>query len=355
MIEIFKQLSDYSKYFENQLNLSGTILGLIVATSTFILQSGFTSFQYSRSMFIKYYVHQSRFVFLSLAYNIIFSLIVLYLNFNQNILFLIHILFALVFTKYLLDFYSHKGYITTINSTKFNPYKNPISIYFRYITNLGLLNAVLIGGTIYFIFLYPLHFNYPFKLNEYQIYMTTVSCLAFTILIVIRIIPQFFTFSEQEYKSKTKNEVIDNLEADVSKENKILKDVLIKNGRKELEERITTANFHSLKANMSDNKTEAFFVIDIEIKNLDVSSIVRSIQEYTYTFFIELSTIHVDVNNFVLSYFIKIDNEKKSRNYFIRASRNEIENFKTKHFNPQEFIENLPNKVIDELFRNLQN
>jgi hypothetical protein len=99
MIDIFKALKDYDKYFEGQLALSGTILGLIVATSTFILQSGFTSFQYSRSMFIKYYVHQSKFIFLTLAYNIIFSLIVLYTNFNSFFLFIAHTLFALIFAN----------------------------------------------------------------------------------------------------------------------------------------------------------------------------------------------------------------------------------------------------------------
>ena len=124
MTEIFKTLNDYDKYFESQLALSGTILGLIVATSTFILQSGFTSFQYSRSMFLKYYVFQSKFIFLSLAYNIFFSLIILYFNINSVYLFIAHTLFALVFAKHFLDFYSHKGHVLTLHSNKYNPHKS---------------------------------------------------------------------------------------------------------------------------------------------------------------------------------------------------------------------------------------
>lgn len=353
MIDIFKALKDYDKYFEGQLALSGTILGLIVATSTFILQSGFTSFQYSRSMFIKYYVHQSKFIFLTLAYNIIFSLIVLYTNFNSFFLFIAHTLFALIFAKYYLDFYSHKGYILTIHSNKYNPYKSGLLKYIRYINNLGLVPNILVYGTIYFVFFYPLHFNSPFNLNMHQIYMTTVSCLAFSIIVIIRIIPQFFDFSEQEYKSKTKNELIDNIDVDVTKENEIIKDVLIKNGRKEFHEPIKTKYFDSISVYMPNNKKEAFFVIDIKLSNKNIYEIIESIEKYSYDFLIELSNIHVDVNNFVLSYFIKIDQETKSRNYFIRASRNEIESLKAKFVGQKQFIENLPTKVIDELFRNM--
>jgi hypothetical protein len=353
MFEIFKHLEDYNKYFEDQLNLSGTILGLVVATSTFILQSGFTSFEYSRSMFLKYYVHQSKFIFLSLAYNIIFPAIVLYLNCNEKFLFGAHVLFGLVFSKYFLDFYSHKGYIVTIHSTKYNPYKNGLLKYFRYINNLGILHSIFIYGTIYLIFLYPLHFNQAWRLNYYQVYMTTISCLLFSIIVVIRIIPQFFTFSEQEYESKTKNEVIDNLDVDVSKENIILKDILIKNGRKEIDGLIQNKKFESLMVNMPTNKKEAFFVINIEVKNKNVFEIVNLIEQYSYDFFIELEDISVDVNNFVLSYFIKIKGEKKTRNYFIRANRKEIKELKGKYLEPKSFIENLSNKLIDELFRNL--
>lgn len=353
MIEIFKQIEDYNKYFEYQLSLSGTILGLVVATSTFILQSGFTSFQYSRSMFLKYYVQQSKFIFLSLAYNIIFPALILYINLDERFLFFLHLIFALIFSKYFLDFYSHKGYIVTIHTNKFNPFKNNILKYFRYIYNLGFLHLTLIYGTIYFIFFYPLHFNKAWNLNFHQVYMSTVSCLLFSIITVIRIIPQFFTFSEQEYESKTKNEVTDNLEVDVSRENEILREILIKNGRKELDGIVQNKKFDSLFVNMPSNKREAFFVIHIEVKNKNVFEIVNLLEHYSYEFFIELSDISVDVNNFVLSYFIKIKGEKKTRNYFIRASRKEINELKIKFTEPKSFIENLSNKLIDELFRNL--
>ena len=181
-----------------------------------------------------------------------------------------------------------QAYITTIHSTKFNPYKSPLFKYFRYINNLGFVHLILIYGAIYIMFFYPLHFNSSFKMNVYQVYITTISCFIFCILVLIRIIPQFFSFSEQEYKSKTKNEVKDDLDIDVSKENQILKDILIKNGRKELKGIIKNKDFNSLIVNMPDNKSEAFFVICIEIKSKNVFEIVNSLQKYSYNFFLEL-------------------------------------------------------------------
>lgn len=353
MFEIFKQLDDYNKYFENQLNLSGTILGLLVATSTFILQSGFSNFQYSRSMFLKYYVEQSKFIFLSLAYNIIFSLLILYVNINAQVLFSLHLIFALVFAKYFLDFQSHKGYILTINSNKYNPYKWRVFKCFRYINNLGLLPVLITYFTIYFVFFYPLHFNEPFSLDEYQVFMTTVSCLGLSVIILIRIIPQFFTFSEQEYKSKTKNELRDDLESDVSAENEILKETLVKNGRKEFSETIENSCFDSIHIYMPKNNKEAFFVINVEFKNRDIYEMSDSLKLYSYEMLSELAATHVDVNSFVLSYFIKIDDEQKSRTYFLRTNRNEIAKLKSKYFTHTDFIENINNKVLDELFRNI--
>lgn len=353
MLQIFNHLDDYNKYFENQLNLSGTILGLLVATSTFILQSGFSNFQYSRSMFLKYYVEQSKFIFLCLAYNIIFSLLVLYVNNNVHLFFCVHLVFAFLFAKYFLDFQSHKGYIRTISSSKYNPYKNKVFKFFRYINNLGWLAVLITYGTIYLIFFYPLHFNAPFSLDKHQVYMTTVSCLGLSVIVLINIIPQFFMFSEQEYKSKAKNELRDDLGGDVSKENEVLKDTLIKNGRLEFKKALKNKYFDSVNINMPQNDKEAFFVINIEFKNRNIYDMAESIKKYSFEFLNELAFTHVDVNSFVLSYFIKIDEEQKTRHYFLRTNRNEIDRLKSKYFSPEDFIENINNKVVDQLFRNI--
>ncbi|MBH1959274.1 MAG: hypothetical protein I8H68_04120 [Flavobacteriia bacterium] len=144
-----------------------------------------------------------------------------------------------------------------------------------------------------------------------------------------------------------------NIEVDITKENEILKDLLIKNGRKEFQQHIKTNEFESLFVYTPSNKKEAFFVIDIQFLNKNIYEITEAIEKYSYDFFIELSNTHVDINNFVLSYFIKIDTKTNSRNYFIRASRNEIDELNKKLLGKKDFIDQLKNKVVDELFRNI--
>ena len=104
---------------------------------------------------------------------------------------------------------------------------------------------------------------------------------------------------------------------------------------------------------MPSNNKEAFFVINIQFSNKNIHEIIEAIEKYSYDFFIELSNTHVDINNFVLSYFINIGKEEKLRNYFIRASRNEIDELKKKLLGQKDFIAQIKNKVIDELFRNI--
>ncbi|WP_434353636.1 hypothetical protein VH441_01015 [Psychrobacter sp. HD31] len=219
---------------------------------------------------------------------------------------------------------------------------------------MGLISNILIITTIYLLFIYPLHFNNFFQLNEYQVYISTITCFTFSILILIKTIPQYFSFTELEYKSRIESEVTitDNKAVDYNKENQILKETLIKNGRTELRETREIESFKSIYINMPDNKTEAFFVIHIHFENKDIYNIVESIEKYSYDFFIEVCDINVDVNSFVLSYFITIDNSNK-KNYFIRAKTTEIDNLKSRHSNPKDFIKNIDNKVIDELFRNV--
>ena len=61
--------------------------------------------------------------------------------------------------------------------------------------------------------------------------------------------------------------------------------------------------------------------------------------------------VYICVNS--TSCIIKVDDEQKSRNYFLRTNRNEIKELKAKYFSPEEFIENINNRVLDELFRNI--
>lgn len=353
-IDIFIKDIDFGNYFANQLVLSSTLLGLLIATSTFLLQSGFSSFEFSRTMFLKYYVRLTKFLFLLLAYNIITSIIFLYLESSTQIAFWFHILFSLIFIKYFLDFYAHKGYIFTISSTKFNPRKNKLRKYLRYISNLGFLQIMIIVFLLGIVIVYPLWLGKFGILTERQGFISTVISFVFCVVSLILILPQYFNFSEQEYKQKQNNELSKEIEVDVSQELTILKETLIKNGRKELEKTIPTKDINGeIHVHLSDKKDEAFFVINVWLKSSNVDQIVRWVEKYSYDFFKELNDTNVDINSFVHSYFVRIDGVNEPKMYFIRAKRTELEESFKKSYTPTEFVKTIKNKVIDDLFRSV--
>lgn len=115
---------NYTEYFPSLLALVVTLLGLLIAASTFILQNGFTSFKFNRNMFLKHYSNLSKLLFYSFGYISYMSLAQIYFANYTKISLLIHIVFTLIFIKSILDLHSHKGYIKTIFSEKFNPHKS---------------------------------------------------------------------------------------------------------------------------------------------------------------------------------------------------------------------------------------
>ena len=350
-IDIFLELEDYDKYFVDQLILSSTLLGLLIATSTFLLQSGFTSFDFSRSMFLKYYISLTKVLFLLLGYNIFIPLIFLYTDLNSKVALTVHFIYSLLFTKYLLDFYSHKGYILTISSTKLNPHKNSFLKYVRFITNLGLFHIILILLYIFVVTVYPLLLATELDFTDRQAFIATIIAFAFSVLSLIRIIPQYFSFTEIEYKHKENNELKKDIEVDVSKELGVLKDILVKYGHDELENQRQFGNIGEISVRLVDKKDEAFFVIDLNVNSSDIYEIVHSIECYTYEFFKDLKNINVDINSFVLSYFVRIDSVPKSKTYFVRSKRVELERLLSETSDPKEFVRRIENKVIDDLFR----
>jgi hypothetical protein len=201
---------------------------------------------------------------------------------------------------------------------------------------------------------YPLMFGKCGCFSERQGFVSTVIAFVFSVISLIRILPQYFIFSEQEYKQKQNNELSKEIEVDVTKELSILKDVLIKNGRNELKESILIDDINGdVNVRLSDKKNEAFFVINANIKTSNVEQIVRWIEKYSFNFFRDLNDTSVDINSFVHSYVLYIDGIKEPKMFFIRARRTELEDAFAKSLNPTEFVNSIKNKVIDELFRSV--
>lgn len=113
---------------------------------------------------------------------------------------------------------------------------------------------------------------------------------------------------------------------------------LIKYGRSELENPKQFNDLGEIHVRLVDKKSEAFFVIDLRLHSSNVYEIVQSIENYTYEFFKDLKNTRVDVNSFVLSYFVKIDGVQKSRTYFIRSKRVELKKLMSEISNSKEFV-----------------
>jgi len=204
------------------------------------------------------------------------------------------------------------------------------------------------------VIIYPLWIGDFREFTARQGFISTVISFVFCVVALIKILPQYFNFSEQEYKQKENNELSKEIEVDITQELSILKETLIKNGRKELEDTIQTNNIDGeVEIHLSDKKDEAFFVINVWFKSSNVEQIVRWVEKYTYDFFKELDDTNVDINSFVLSYFLHIEGVDEAKMYFIRAKRTELEQSFRKSYDPTEFVKSVNNKVIDDLFRSV--
>ncbi|MBY5959578.1 hypothetical protein KUV50_15605 [Membranicola marinus] len=201
---------------------------------------------------------------------------------------------------------------------------------------------------------YPISLGKLGGFSPIQGFASTLIAFIFIVIAIIRLLPQFFYFSEQEYMHKENHELSKEFETDISKELIILKETLIKNGRDEL---LTRQQFDALNGEilvkLTDKKEEAFFVINIWTKSSDIEMIVRELERYSYEFFNDLNGLHIDINSFVLSYFVQIEGVESPANYFVRSKRTELNELLRNVSNPKEFIEQLKNKVIDELFRSV--
>lgn len=340
-------------FFQNQLAISTTLLGLLIAISTFILQSGFASFSYSRPMFLKYYVRLTSILFLLLFYNTIQSSNYLYLEQSNKTGFYIHVLISIFLVVRCIRFYRHKAYIITLHSKKFNPYKKEPKRLFRDLKNLTIVDKTVLIILVYGFCIFPvIGHSFGTYINE-QIFLSIIISFSICIIVLIQIIPTYFKFSEMEYEQQENNELENTLETDVTEENKILVDQLIKNGRKELIEKQELENYiGNIKVELSTNKQEAFFLVYLKIDST-IFDIVDYVETYTYNFFKEINESHVGVNNFVLSYSIKVNGSDSKRNYFIRSKRTELDKLFSKNLTPKEFCKEIENKVLDPIFRGI--
>lgn len=352
-----------SSYLQTILSVAGVLLGLAFAALTYVLQSGFQSFKYNRVTYLKLYIHFGKKLLYTLSYLVLLSIIRLYFLENQSLLLSIHIIFSIIFIKSLLDYRNQLGYIHTIFSTKFVPNTyGAFRRYFRFIKNLGFFSNVLLLIEILVFTTYPVIVStlseHSWKFNDTAIIISTGLFLLYSVFIISRFIPQFFTITITEYDNVVPTENNSNSEDSPNKniDYEIEKQTLMEyleahNYKFTFENKFELARGSAFINLLINESSEAWFNINVNEPKGTVSEIRRAIEEFSKTFLILLSDSNSDINSFVLSFHITLDNTH--RNIFIRSTRTELRTIIDKNNDSRMFMQQIKNKLFDDLFKDL--
>ncbi len=356
-------LDDYSDYFKTLLSISGVLLGLIFTALLFVIQSGFSSFKFSRRMFLEQYVAFGNNVLTTLSYLTLMPLGVLYLGHARGLLSFLYYVFALLFTKTFLDVYRQRGYFHTIFSTAFVPaHYGKVRSYFRYIRNLGWLNVFFLMLWLAALWGYPVVISYQEQttlfITDKGFFYSTLILLTFSILQIVIFIPQFFKLSNLELEYKTSMGETDasseTTQIDYGKERAALRTFLLDHGVIELEGGMDFLDGH-LSLNLLQDREghEAWFNVSIEVNNSGVFEVRDAVLDYAYKLFSLFERALVDINSFVLSFHIKMGGETATRSIFFRVTRPELKEMMSKARGAHSAVLGVKNKLFDELFRDL--
>lgn len=352
-------ITDLNTFYSNVLTTSGVLLGLAFAAMTYILENGFSSFKFNRMMFLKLFTEFGKMLLYILSYLVISSFLYLSIN-NPEIQSVVYYIFVIVFLKSLLDYNKHRGYIYTISSNKFVPrHYGAIRAYFRSILNLGIFNTIILGVQTSIFILLPIIYSYSathsWILNQQSLSFSSGAFLIYSVFIIARFIPQFASIARQEYESINPTENFEHEQPEVSIDYKTEKESL--NQYLESHEivlrqpvGIEKLSSHLIIYPTDNDSPEAWFNIRIDNPKGSVNTIRQIIDEQAFNLFRLLSDANADINSFVLSFHIYIDND--SRNIFFRATKIELSTIK--HLTREMFLSKLKNKMYDDLFRDLQ-
>jgi hypothetical protein len=356
-------LHDYSDYFKTLLSISGVLLGLTFTALLFVLQSGFTSFKFSRRMFLEQYVAFGNNLLTSLSYLTLMPLGILYLGGERILLSCFYCAFGVVFIKTFLDLYRQRGYIHTLTSNAFVPEGyGKFRAYFRYIRNLGWHHVFFIILWLSLFWVYPVAISYhevgALLLTDKGYFYSTLLILTFAVLQITFFIPQFFMLSNLEFEHRIPSEDEDTNGGlpgvDYNKERAALRTYLLDHGISELNNEVEFLD-GTLFLNFEEERKghEAWFHVNIEVRNSGVIEIRNAVLDYAYKVFGLLSGALVDINSFVLSFHIRAGGERFTRNMFFRVTRPELREMMSGAKPPRLAVLHLKNKIIDELYRDL--
>jgi len=349
------------EFYKTLLSVSGVLFGISFAAMLFVLQSGFSSFKYSRRMFLELYLHFGRQLLYSLAYLTAAPFAVVFFPENYNIISWLYILYLVNFLNATLDYAKEEGYIITLFSHKYVPRQyGRIHSYFRYIKNRGGLRNILYLFPILAFLVYPyvlsVYESWSLVLTKTAVFYSCVISLSYSLFKVTRFIPEFFMYtgmelsshSQESQQERSEEEKLRNL-----RENKILKEYLCQNEVTELDGQIPCKFIDGELSVFLDQKDsgEAWFNINIHIFNATPEVIRTEVLRYAHQFAKLLYNSKVEINTFVLSFHISIG-KNAPRNILFRFSRNELNNvFIAGRNHPEDMVNISKSVLFDELFR----
>lgn len=342
-------------------SVAGVLLGIAFAAMLFILQSGFSSFKYSRRMFVLLYLYFGKQILFSLAYLTAMPFLIIYLPESIKIISLFQLLFCYVFIRATLDYAKEEGYITTLHSNKFVPASyGKFRSYFRYIKNRGAIRNIITLTPPFFVVMYPyfLSFDNGFSLNlhETSMFYSCLLVLVYTLFRLTMFIPDFFSFTDVELKSANRL----NAEREPSEDEKLknekeiehLSTYLINRGIYELNhfQSRTFMDGELSAALIPSNNGIAHFNFFIKVNNTTPDELKEKIAHYGYKFADLLVSSKCDITQFVMSFHVTIFGDKQ-RNLFFRFDHNEFGSLKLKYNSDPMCIYHLQNICLNELFR----
>lgn len=349
------------EFYKTLLSVSGVLFGIAFAAMLFVLQSGFSSFKFSRRMFLELYLHFGRQLLYSLAYLTAAPFLLLYFSDGLPVVTWLYALYSVYFLSATLDYAKEEGYILTLYSNKFVPsHYGRTRAYFRYIKNRGLLKNILFLFPVILFLLYPYFIS---LINTESLYFTKpavfYSCLIpllFTLYKITKFIPDFFAYTSMEMS--VSSQASEEQSAEEKQQNiiekHVLKEYLSNHGLSELNplfpRPFIDGNLSINFLDKNDNE-EAWFNISVNISSVTPAQVRSGVLEYAHALAKRLYESKVSINSFVFSFHICIEGQTM-RNMFFRMSRDELNRVFKAGRNIPEDMADLKNVLFDELFRN---
>jgi len=178
--------------------------------------------------------------------------------------------------------------------------------------------------------------------------------LGYCLLKITKFIPEFFKYTEIEIEAQSQpSELSEDQKTKNLKEKQHLKLFLLDRGIQELDP-LNEINFIDGKLSInfleSNDNSEAWFNIPIDVNNATPEAIRKETFQYACNLLSLINDSLTDINSFVLSFHIRIA-KSNSRNIFIRTNRNELKSIFVPGINCVDQIPKLKNVLIDELLR----